>query len=183
MTITVHRNPGASQIPKLHTKRDSFSIALECTALIAATLRNKYASSGTRGTQPSFLHGLQGQARGAAPVSQESVLQHQRLLTHGTHRQAAAALQEGMLKAGHLLQSRPAAPSTSTKPTAASLGGHLTLNKQKQHSQYYATESCLEQGLVRVPRVDCAFRPLLSPHGTKHQPVCAPPLHPSPCRS
>lgn len=66
---------------------------------------------------------------------------------------------------------------------AASLGQHLTLHTQKQKFGYYSTESCLKQGLVRAPRGDCAFRPLLFPHDTKHQPVCAPPQRPSPCRS
>lgn len=41
----------------------------------------------------------------------------------------------------------------------------------------------LKQGLVRAPMGDCAFRPLLFPHDTKHQPACAPPQRPSPCRS
>lgn len=105
-------------------------------------------------------------------------------LMYGTHRVRAVA-EVGREGWGRGICCSPTQPAsfTSKKCVAASLGQHLTLHKQKQKLGYYSTESCQKQGLVRAPRGDCAFRPLLFPRDTKHQPACAPPLRPSPCHS
>lgn len=70
-----------------------------------------------------------------------------------------------------------------SKCTAASLGKHLTLYKNKNKTPRIILQCHQKQGLVRVPRVDYVFRPLLSPRDTKHQPVCVLPQRPSPCHS
>lgn len=93
----------------------------------------------------------------------------------------AVLVWEDMLKGG----TAAATPSLfpSSKCTAASLRTHLTLYINKSKNPRTISQCHQKQGSVRVPTVDSAFHPLLSPHDTKHQPVCVLPQRPSPCHS
>lgn len=77
-----------------------------------------------------------------------------RLLASGTHRRSGH-------RRGRRLRPSPAGP----------------------RSQLCRVPVWQQGGLLRVPTGGSASHPLRSPHDTGHQPRCAPPRRPSPCRS